>query len=66
MGEVELRGKLYELERKISNLEWELHRTASDAHWELANYRSHVQMVTLGAMAVLLPIIVVIVGIALR
>jgi hypothetical protein len=28
MGEAELLGKLHELERKVSNLEWELHRPA--------------------------------------
>lgn len=66
MGEVELREKLYELERKVSNLEWELHRTASDAHWELANYRSHVQMVTVGTLTVLVPIIVLVLAFALR
>jgi hypothetical protein len=66
MGEVELRGKLYELERKVSDLEWKLHRTASNAHWELANYRSHVQMVAVGTLGAMLPIIVLIVAFALR
>ena len=66
MGEVELLGKLHELERKVSNLEWELHRTASNAQSELANYRSHVYMVTVGSLGVVIPIIVLLFALALR